>query len=98
LQDRISDCVTLGTKPGPRPYLTAEEEKFLTTHLIDAAKLGCGKTRKKVNRKAENVAREKGTLHKEKKNQIDGGEDLLSDSHNFPCIRQIPQLMFVWMP
>jgi len=34
--------------------------------LIDAANLGYGKTRKKVNRKAENVAREKGTLRKEK--------------------------------
>jgi len=32
--------------------------------LIDAVKLG--KTRKKVNRMAENVAREKGTLCKEK--------------------------------
>jgi len=29
---------------------------------------------------------------------MDGGEDLLSDSHNFPYIRQIPQLMSVWMP
>jgi len=47
-------------------HLTAEEEKSLTTHLIDAAKLGYGKTRKKVNRIAENDAREKGTLRKEK--------------------------------
>jgi len=34
--------------------------------LINAAKLGYGKLRKKVNRMAENVAREKGTLQKEK--------------------------------
>jgi len=66
LQDHVSGHVTHGTKPGPRPYLTAEEEKSLTTHLIDAAKLGFGKTMKKVNRMAENVAREKGILHKEK--------------------------------
>jgi len=38
--------------------LTAEKEKSLITHLIDAAKLGYGKTRKTVNRMAENVARE----------------------------------------
>jgi len=31
---------------------------------------------------AENVAREKGI---KKKYPMDGGEDLLSDSHNFPC-------------
>jgi len=46
--------------------LTAEEEKSLTTHLIDAANLGYGKTREKVNRMAENVAREKGIFHNEK--------------------------------
>jgi len=34
LQDRISGRVTHGTKPGPRPYLTAEEEESLTTHLL----------------------------------------------------------------
>jgi len=61
LQDFISGHVTHGTNPWPWPYLTAEEEKSLTTHFIDAAKLGFGKTRKKVNRMA---AREKGTLHK----------------------------------
>jgi len=32
--------------------------------------LGYGKTKKKVNRMAENVAREKGTLHKEKNIQL----------------------------
>jgi len=46
--------------------LTAEEEKSLTTHLIDAAKIGYRKKRKKVSRMAENVAREKRTLCKEK--------------------------------
>jgi len=94
LQDRINGRVVHGTKPGPRPYLTAEEEKSLTTHLIDAANLGYGKTRKKVNRMAENFAREKGTLCKEKY-PMDGGEDLLSDSHNFPYVRQAPQLISI---
>jgi len=46
--------------------MTAKEEKSLIKHLIDAAKLGYGKTRKKFNRMAGNVAREKGTLCKEK--------------------------------
>jgi len=66
LQDRISGHVIHGTKPGPRSHLTAEDEKSLATHLIDAANLGYGKTRKKINRWAENVAREKETLRKEK--------------------------------
>jgi len=52
---------------------------------------------KQVNRMAENVAREKGTLCKEKY-PVDGGEDLLSNNHNFPYVRQIPQLTYVWMP
>ena len=64
----------------------------LTTHLIDAAKLGYGKTRN-VNRMAENVAGEKGTLHKEKNIQR-----LVDFSHNFPYVKQIPRLMSVWMP
>ena len=38
-------------------------KKVLTTHLIDAAKLGYGKTRD-VNKMAENVAGEKETLQK----------------------------------
>jgi len=45
----------------------------------------------------ENVAKEKGTLRKEKISN-GCGEDLLSDSHNFPYVRQIPQLMSIWMP
>jgi len=34
LKDRISDRVTHGTKPGSRPYLTAEEEKSFN-HTFD---------------------------------------------------------------
>jgi len=47
LQNHISGCVTHDTKPGPQPYLTAEEEKSLTIHFINAAKLGYRKTRKR---------------------------------------------------
>jgi len=42
LQGHISGRVTHGTKPGPQSYLTAKEEKSLTTHLFDAAKLENG--------------------------------------------------------
>jgi len=35
---------------------------------------------------------EKRGLFIKKKYLIDGGEDLLSDSHNFPYVRQIPQI------
>jgi len=57
----MSGHVAHGTKPGPQPYLTVEEEKSLTTHLIDATKLGCAK---KINRMAENVLEKKDTLRK----------------------------------
>ena len=36
-----------GTKPGPKPYLSAAEEE-LTSHLIDAANIGYGITRAEV--------------------------------------------------
>ena len=44
LQDRLSGQVKHGTKPGPVPYLTSEEEKELADHLILAAQSGYGKT------------------------------------------------------
>ena len=38
LKDRLSGRVVHGTKPGPKPYLTQEEETVLCDHLIEAAK------------------------------------------------------------
>ena len=48
LKDRLSGRVVHGTKPGPKPYLTATEEEELTGHLINAANMGFGKTRRDV--------------------------------------------------
>ena len=44
LKDHISARVENGTNPGPRPYLTKDEETDLVHHLFTAAKLGYGKT------------------------------------------------------
>ena len=38
LKDRLSGRVKHGTKPGPKPYLSAEEEAELTSHLLQAVK------------------------------------------------------------
>ena len=57
LHDRISGRVQHGTKPGPNPYLQADEKKALVKHLISAAKQGYGKTRKQVNMTVEMVAK-----------------------------------------
>jgi len=46
LKDGLTGRVVL--KPGPKPYLSATEEKELTSHLIDAADIGYGKTRAEV--------------------------------------------------
>ena len=62
LKDRVTGRVTHGTKPGPRPYLTRNEEEMLAQHLVQVAKIGYGKTRKQVNMIAENVAKKKGLL------------------------------------
>ena len=48
LKDRLSRRVIHGRKPGPQPYLDAEEEKELTYQLIEASDIGYGKTRKDV--------------------------------------------------
>ncbi len=70
LKDRLSGRVKHGKKPGPRMYLTIEEEKELTDYLLKAAKAGYGKTRRQVQLIVEKIAKEKGTL---KTNRISNG-------------------------
>ena len=48
LKDRVSGRVLHGTKPGPIPYLSSNEESELASFLIDAAKIGYGRTRRDV--------------------------------------------------
>ena len=59
LKDCLSGRVVHGLNPGPNQYLDDNEEKLLADHLIEAAKLGYGKTRKHVKGIVENVAKEK---------------------------------------
>ena len=72
LKDRLSGRVLNGSKPGPRPYLKPSEESELSEYLITAAKVGHGKTRRRIKKKsiAESVAKEKGML---KGKQISNG-------------------------
>ena len=44
LKDRISGRVKHGSKPGPAPYLTADEESKLVEFLSTYAAIGYGKT------------------------------------------------------
>ena len=62
LKDRLSGRVKHGTKSGPKPYLTVEEEAELTSHLIQAADIGFGKTRRDVKCIVETYAQQKNTL------------------------------------
>ena len=48
LKDRLSGRVRHGSKPGPAPYLTEEEERELAEFLIQVARLGYGKTKQEV--------------------------------------------------
>ena len=43
LKNRLSGHVKDGTLPGPRPYLTSDEENELATFLVDCAAIGFGK-------------------------------------------------------
>ena len=60
LNDRVSGRVVHGTKPGPRPYLTSQEEKELSNFLVDVAKAGYGKSRRQIKGLSEAVVRDKG--------------------------------------
>ena len=62
LKDRLSGRVSHGTKSGPVPYLSVTEEEELSTHLLDASKIGYGKTRRDVMCLVETYVRQKGTL------------------------------------
>ena len=48
LRDRLSGRVTHGTNPGPKPYLSSQEEGELTEYLASTSKAGYGKTRRQV--------------------------------------------------
>lgn len=66
LKDRLSGRVEHGTKPGPKRYLSSEEERDLADHLVGAAKVGYRKTRRQVLSIAEQVAKEKQLLRKDR--------------------------------
>lgn len=48
LKDRVSGKVIHGTKPGPVPYLTNDEEALLADYLLKCADMGYGKTRRDI--------------------------------------------------
>ena len=48
LKDRLSGRVRHGTNPGPKPYLTKQEEDELAEFLIKASTMGYGKSKREV--------------------------------------------------
>ena len=62
LKDRLSGCVVDGTKPGPLPYLTGEEESELEKYLTESSQIGYGRTRRQVKSIVESIAQDKGVL------------------------------------
>jgi hypothetical protein len=53
--------------------LDEEEEQTLSDHLVEAAKVGYGKTRKQVLSIVEGVAREKNILRPSRSNRVSDG-------------------------
>ena len=47
-RDRLSGRVEHGSKPGPAPYLTEDEEAELAKFLIEVSEIGYGKTKQEV--------------------------------------------------
>lgn len=64
LKDRMSGRVKHGTKSGRQRYLDKDEEQALADHLVQAASVGYGKTRREVKIITEKVAKEKNLLRK----------------------------------
>ena len=64
LKDRVSGRVKHGTKSGPQPYLSVDEETELAKFVKQCAEVGYGKTRKNVMHLAQSVANEKGIIRK----------------------------------
>ena len=62
LKDRLSGRVKHGVKPGPRPYLSAEEESDLSKYLLEVVSFGYGKTRREVQNLVESYVKQKGQL------------------------------------
>ena len=62
LKDRLSGRVVHGTNPGPKPYLTRDEEMELSTHLLQASSIGLGKTCRDVKCIVASYTKNKGTL------------------------------------
>ena len=62
LKDRVSGKVKHGTKPGPKPYLSTNEESELSAFLKETASIGYGKTRKDVLHIAESVVLKKDCI------------------------------------
>ena len=62
LYDRVSGRVVHGSKPGPQPYLSCQEESELGSYLKHCARVGYGKTRRDVLTIVQNAASEKGVL------------------------------------
>lgn len=66
LHDRISGRVLHGSKSGPEPYLSPQEEKEFANFLEETAKTGYGRSRKQIKEIAEHVAHDKSLLEPQK--------------------------------
>ena len=66
LHDRISGRLVHGTKSGPLPYLSHQEEHEFSKFIEETAKAGYGRSRKQIKKIAEDVAHDNGLLDKKK--------------------------------
>ena len=86
LSDRHLGKVVHGTRPGPKCYLSRDEETELGAFIQVVGKLGYGKTRKQVKNIAESVARDKGVL--KSKRISDGWFRRFLERQSHLCLRK----------
>ena len=76
LKDRLSGRVKHGDKPGPKQYLSSEEETELAAFLKSCAAVVYGKTRRDAMGIAESVAMDKVFLEDIESVKVGGGSFL----------------------
>ena len=88
LKDRITGRVVHGTKSGPKPYLTQQEEKELVDFLVRCSEMGYGKMRGEVHKIVEAIAKKK-ELKLKSVSRVGGGAISGKDGLNYPFVRVI---------
>ena len=96
LKDRLSRCVQHGSKPGPEPYFSNQEEAEISTFLQKCSVMGYGKARRDILNIAEGYAVKKG-IQLKKEHISDGWWHCFKERQDGKR-KVTTHFFFEWMP